>query len=133
MVFSNTAEGRILYEKADNCAYVYDYAKSNFFLARPTYDTKKAIWEVGSEGTFEERDRWARKSQLGHQSELNKRRNEGMLAFDFGHTEKLPVSLLATDQRTKYAERQRAFKERTKAILSTSYNSGDDYYDDNDD
>ena len=24
MVFSNTAEGRILYEKADNCAYVYD-------------------------------------------------------------------------------------------------------------
>ena len=56
-----------------------------------------------------------------------------MRAFDFGHTEKLPVSLLATDQRTKYAERQRAFKERTKAILSTSYNSGDDYYDNNDD
>ncbi|CAG8595553.1 1394_t:CDS:2 [Paraglomus occultum] len=97
--------------------------KKSFDLA------KKAIWEAGGDqGKVGDQERWAKTDEFTYQAELNKRRKDGMLAFDFGQAADLPVSLLATDPRTKYAERKKAFRERMRAILAENDDNDDDYY-----
>ncbi|CAG8497524.1 8074_t:CDS:2 [Paraglomus brasilianum] len=93
-------------------------------LSKRTFDNvKKAIWEVGGGGdqAVEDRDRWAKNDEFGYRAEMNKRRKDGMLAFDFGQSADLPISLLATDPKTKYAEKKKAFRERMRAILEPRF------------